>query len=118
MKEPKQIRNLKNYLLRMARNKSLEYIRRRECEVPTDDINNYAELLPDDSEDPLAVRVGCEILKIPEVERQIILMHVNANMGFGEISKVMEISVAAVYRKYRKAITLLQKALKGGGEYE
>ena len=118
MKEPERIRDPKNYLLKMARNKALEYMRRREHEVLTDDFTTFTSSPADGSEASLVARVGCEIAKLPIVERQVFLMHVNAKMGFGEISRVMELSVPAVYRRYRKALKILQQALKGSKNYE
>jgi len=111
-----RIRNVSAYLLKTARNKALNYLRKKEREELTDDISDRAvsviKINGDDNE--LSVELEKEILSLTLEERQVFMMHVNAGLGFKQISKIMEMSVSAVYRKYRSAIRSLRQALKGG----
>jgi len=118
IKDPERIKNIKNYLLKMARNKALEYLRREGREELREELSAFSAPVAGDDENWEVTRVGEEIARLPLMERQIFLMHVNADLGFTEISKVVEMSVPAVYRRYRKALKLLQKALKGGERHE
>ncbi len=111
-----QINNTKNYLLKMASNKALNYFRKRNREEPTDDvstkISSAIEKNSNDSE--LLEEIEKEIYNLPSEERQVFMMHVSAGLGFRQISKTMEISIPAAYRKYKKAVKILRQALKGG----
>ncbi|MBQ2048069.1 MAG: hypothetical protein II487_03700, partial [Schwartzia sp.] len=65
-----------------------------------------------DSESPDEIEK--EIYNLPLEERQVFMMHVNAGLGFRQISKIMDISIPAAYRKYKKATKTLRQALEGG----
>ena len=111
-----QIRDTKAYLLKMARNKALNYLRKKKREEPVEDVSLLNNAGMKTNEDNLLIGlIEKEIYKLSPEERQVFTMHVNAGLGFRQISAVMEMSVPAVYRKYRKAVKNLQKALKGGG---
>lgn len=116
MEDKKRIRDLKNYLLKMTRNKALDYLKKKNREIPSEELPVIAEPLPSarDNWQSISSQVEKEIEQLPSVERQIILMRVKTGAGFVQISKMMEMSVPAVYRRYRKAIKILQKSLKGG----
>lgn len=114
MKEPKQIRDLRNYLLKMARNKALTLLRKKEREEPSDEIAALGDSDQHDCEDKASLtgQIKKEIHQLPSEERQIFIMHVNAGLGFRQIAKVMEMSVPTVYRRYREAIRRLRDSLK------
>ena len=119
MKEKKQVNNTKNYLLKMARNKAVDLAKKRK-EFPSDyvslGVNTFSTKQP--NREPVISPAEEAIARLPEDERQIVLLHVNAGVGFVQISKAMEMSVSAVYRRYRRAIKALQKTLKGGEKDE
>ena len=116
MEDKKRIRDLENYLLKMARNRALDYLKRKKREIPSEELPVIAEPLPAVCENRrfISSRVEKEIEQPPSEERQIILMRVKTGAGFVQISKAMEMSVPAVYRRYRKAIKILRNSLKGG----
>ena len=116
MEDKKRIRDLENYLLKMARNRALDYLKRKKREIPSEELPVIAEPLPAVCENRrfISSRVEKEIEHLPSEERQIILMRVKTGAGFVQISKAMEMSVPAVYRRYRKAIKILRNSLKGG----
>lgn len=52
--------------------------------------------------------------KLPCLEREILSLHVNAGLNFGEIGIILNLSLPATYRRYRKALKTLQCELNGG----
>lgn len=114
MEEPKRIRNLKNYLLKMARNQAFECLKKKGREEPVAEIP-----VKDTPEDEvgtcvLSNEIEEAVAKLPSDERQIILLHIKGGIGFAEISKVTGMSLSAVYRRYRRAVKSLRESLKGG----
>ena len=114
MKEPEQIRDLRSYLLKTARNKALTLLRKKGREEPSDEIASLGDSESHDGEDTesLAGQITKEIHRLPSEERQIFIMHVNAGLGFRQIAKVMEMSVPTVYRRYREAVRHLWDSVK------
>ena len=113
-KVPEQVRNIKDYLLKMAHNNALNYLRKRDREEPTDDISTEISSLIEEKDSESPDEIEKEIYNLPLEERQVFMMHVNAGLGFRQISKIMDISIPAAYRKYKKAIKTLRQALEGG----
>ena len=113
-----QIMNIKNYLLKMARNKALNRLRKRDREELTDNISTKNNSVIQENDNKLFEEIEKEIYSLPLEERQVFMMHVNVGLGFREISKILELSVSVVYRKYKKAIKTLRQALKGGENNE
>ena len=51
---------------------------------------------------------------IPRDEREVLTLHINAELHFNEIAHIVGLSLPATYRKYRKAIKTLRELLGGG----
>ena len=51
---------------------------------------------------------------LPCAEREILSFRLNVELTFLEISRIVELSLPATYRKYRKAIHTLRERLGGG----
>ena len=51
--------------------------------------------------------------KLPCDEREIVTLHLNAELTFIEIGKIVGLSLPSTYRKYQKALKTLQKLLGG-----
>ncbi len=114
LEDSRQIDNLKAYLLQMSHNKALNYLRKKNREELTEDIETISDSLMELSEEsPLSDRVEAEILKLPLEERSIFLMHTSGGMKFADIANAMEMSLPAVFRRYQKAIKDLRRALEG-----
>jgi len=105
------VKNLRAWIFRMAHNGAIDALRKKQ-EADLD-----GELPdPEDEIGRLALRMDMEaaIGSLPAPEREILSLRINGELGFREISSVAGMSVAAVYRKYRKAIHTLRELLSGG----
>ena len=107
------VRNERAYVFQMARNLSIDALRKRR-ELQLED-----EVLPADSGmDRLDQTMDLEAAmeKLPADEREILTLHLNVDMTFKEIGSILGLSLPAVYRKYRKAIHALRDLLNGGAQ--
>lgn len=107
------VKNERAYVFQMARNLSIDALRKRHDTQLEDDV------LPGDSGmDNLEVRMDLEaaMARLPVDEREILTLHLNADLTFKQIGEILGLSLAAVYRKYRKAIGALRDLLNGGAQ--
>ena len=95
----------------MARNSAINGLKKKQS-MMLDDL----ELVAEDRISGVAMRMDIEsaLSKLSQEEQQIISLHINAELPFREISRIMRSSLPATYRKYRKAIKTLQVLLGGG----
>ena len=105
---PPSIENPRAWIFRMARNLAIDAWRKKQS-ADIDDV----QLEEEDVADAVALRLDTEaaIGCLPTVERQILSLHLDCEMPFREIAPIVEMSLPAVYRRYRKAIKILQKLL-------
>lgn len=105
------IKNLRAWIFQMTRNLAIDALRKKQ-RMAIDEV----ELVAEDEVNSLLMRMDIEsaINRLPCVEREILSLHINAELHFYEIAHILGVSVPAVYRKYRKAIKTLQKLLDGG----
>ena len=109
MENPERITNLKGYLFRMARNKALNLLRTNSREELTEDMSEVSqEYITDDEDKAVSEQIARGILRLPLEERTVFLMHVKGELKFSQIAEAMEMSLPAVYRKYRKAVKTLR----------
>ena len=109
------IENGRAYLLQTVRNEALMMARKRSHEELQEDVQGIDENDRPDNfawENEMMIAEAIEHLK-PE-ERDIVTLHVNGDLTFEEIAKIMDMSLPAVYRKYRKALDRLRKMMRGG----
>ena len=118
-KDKEKIRNIKNYLLKMSQNKALNFLNKRNKEELVDDFSAVQLAVcsgeKDTTDRSLTKFLEILINELPVTERQIFILHVNGNMKFREISKIMDISVSEAHRRYKKAVNYLKEQLKKGG---
>lgn len=57
--------------------------------------------------------VESAIGKLSCLERQILTLHLNGDLNFNDIARIVELSLPAAYRKYRKALKTLRDLLNG-----
>ena len=108
------IENGRAYLLQTVRNEALMILRKRSHEELHEDVATKEQDRPDNFawENEMMITEAIEHLE-PE-ERDIFTLHVNGDLTFEEIAKIMDMSLPAVYRKYRKALDRLRKMMNGG----
>lgn len=105
------VRNERAWVFQMAHNASIDSLRKRR-ELPLQDAEHLAT--EDFSSLDQTLDLERAMSRLPEEYRQVLTLHLNADLSFHQIGQIMGISLSAVYRIYRKAIKLLQQYLNGG----
>ena len=106
------VKNERAWVFQMAHNASIDALRKHR-ELPLDGperSSNQHEL--NALEQKLDLEAAMSMLS--DQHRQVLTLHLNAELSFQEIGQVMGLSLSAVYRIYRKALKLLQQLLNGG----
>ena len=105
------VKNIRAWIFQMARNLSIDTLRKNARMAEQD-----GHCSADDAYDHMHLRMDLEaaLRKLPCDEREILTLHLNADLHFREISDIMGLSLPATYRKYRKALKTVQKELNGG----
>ena len=102
------VKNPRAWIFRMARNSAIDALRKKQ----NADTNGYIPT-DDDQLGRMLTRWDMEtsIGRLPQDEREILSLHINAELGFGEIADIVGLSLPAVYRRYRKALRSLREFL-------
>ncbi|MBO4697957.1 MAG: sigma-70 family RNA polymerase sigma factor [Lachnospiraceae bacterium] len=109
------VSNVRAYILQMVRNEALMLLRKRSREDLVEDVTADQDAAWQESslqEDVAVIRSAIERLEADE--RDIFTLHVNGELGFEEIAGIMNMSLPAAYRRYRKALKKLRKMINGG----
>ena len=95
----------------MARNLAIDALRKKAYIAEEDE-----SAAMEDAYSRLHLRMDLEsaIGKLPCDEREILTLHLNAELGFKDIAGIVGLSLPATYRKYRKALKHMQQELNGG----
>lgn len=105
------VKNMRAWIFQMARNLSIDALRKQsrmaEQGQPTGTEDPYL---------PIHLRMDLETAlgKLSCDDREILTLHLNADLSFKEISSIVGLSLPATYRKYRKALKHLHEELNGG----
>lgn len=104
------VKNPRAWIFQMARNAAINAKKKKQG-IDIDSV----ELVADDQISNTVIRMDIEsaISKLPQIEREILSLRINAQLHFHEISYIVSLSVPATYRKYRKAIKSLREFLGG-----
>lgn len=106
------VKNERAWVFQMAHNASIDALRkRRDCSW---DGNDYPSYRQDLSTLEQSMDLEAAMSMLPEDYRLVLTLHLNADLTFHQIGQVMNLSLSAVYRIYRKAIKMLQQLLNGG----
>ncbi|MDE6750503.1 MAG: RNA polymerase sigma factor [Lachnospiraceae bacterium] len=105
-------KNLKGYLLIIARNSCCDYFRHKKDTLWIEDI---AESGKEDSqisvmEDGMMLRQA--LLKIPPEQREVIILHVYEELKFGEIAKMIGCNLSTVKSRYFQGIKKLKRLMR------
>ena len=106
------VKNERAWVFQMAHNASIDALRKHK-ELSLDDreyATNKKEL--DSLEQTLDLEDAMS--RLPDEYRQILTLHLNADLTFQQVGQLMGLSLSAVYRSYRKAIKQLKEILNGG----
>ncbi len=105
------VKNTRAWIFQMARNLAIDVLRKNARTAAQDTLSGT-----DDGYDHIHLRMDLETAlgKLPREEREILTLHLNADLNFREISNVIGLSLPATYRKYRKALKTIQNEMNGG----
>ncbi|MBU4199585.1 MAG: sigma-70 family RNA polymerase sigma factor [Verrucomicrobia bacterium] len=111
-----RVENLAGYLFIMARNLALNV--RRSRAKKEENIEDYANILATEADDPGAVddrdQLLKALLKLPLEQREVIAMKCWQDMTFDEIADSLKISLNTVASRYRYALKKLREHLMRG----
>lgn len=104
------VRNPRAWIFQMTRNSAINALKKQQ----RTDIDGV-ELAADDPIHRMVLRMDIEaaIRRLPRIQREILSLRINAGLHFAEISRIVGLSLPAVYRKYRNAIKTLRELLGG-----
>ena len=109
---PVTAKNPRAYIFRMARNLAIDGIRKRPQFANLDDLENLVYSPDNDISERMAVEDALKSL--PLLECEIVSLHINGNLTFKEISRILKIPIGTVLWRYHKAIKQLRFYLIGG----
>lgn len=103
------VKNLRAWIFKVARNLSIDALRKKKSLSIEE-----TELAIDDQFEKVLSRLDVEIAmkKLTLDQRQIITLHLNAELKFKEIAEIMNLSQSAVFRRYKKALKTLRSFLE------
>ena len=105
------VRNIRAWVFQMARNLAIDALRKTRSLALED-----ADTVSEDIFGPMLIRWDMEtaISMLPRTQREILTLHIKAELPFNDIARIVGLSLPATYRKYRNAIQTLQQLLGGG----
>ena len=105
------VKNIRAWIFQMTRNLSIDALRKKSRISEQDEVISTV-----DSYDHIHLRMDIDraLGNLPCDEREILTLHLNADLNFKEISDIVNLSLPATYRKYRKALKCIQSELNGG----
>lgn len=104
------VKDPKAFIVRMARNRAIDVLRKRKDAVMGEEF--LENLSAADPFEPLDLESA--VAALSREEREVLALHLNGGLGFGEIAKLTGLTLSSVYRRYRKALNTLKKRLSGG----
>ena len=111
--------SLNGYLATCVVNRARDYLRRdrRRAGEPIDTANEVASRLcgPLDAviEDEQKSRLLAALAELPDEQREVVLLHLQAGLRFREIARVQGISAKTAWSRYRYGIDRLRALLNG-----
>lgn len=105
------VKNPRAWVFQMTRNLAIDALRKKK----RTDNEEVQSTVPDDySRIHLRMDLETAMRKLPCLEREILSLHLNGDLKFSEISRIVNLSLPATYRRYRNAFKTLQNELNGG----
>lgn len=111
-----QNRNLKGYLLIIARNLCFDYFRRKKEDVGIEEIAEIKseERQTEDVENRLVLKEA--LRKIPAEQREVIILRIYEELKFMDIAKMLGCNISTVKSRYRLGIERLKKVMEEESE--
>jgi RNA polymerase sigma-70 factor, ECF subfamily len=100
----------KPYLFRAVHNKALNLIRGESKHVELAHIEPWFEAPQQDHAGRVTLTV--ELMRIPEEQRQVLVLHLWGGLSFEEIGSVLNISANTAASRYRYALQKLRSAMQ------
>lgn len=97
------------YIFKAVRNTALDILRKNPAHDDLDEHYDIPAPVETDRSD-----VTEALYSLPEQQRSIVVMHINAGLKFREIAEITDIPIGTVLWRYRKAIAAMKEALDGG----
>lgn len=113
--DEEKVKNAKLYLIRMTRNRAIDYLRKRKKEFDID--KSEVIIQADSSEESVSFLFTNNLInRLPQPEAEIVRLRVVGELNFREIADILNISVANSFRLYKKGIRQLKILFLGQGE--
>lgn len=110
------IRNPSAYIFRMARNEAINFIKQRGENLKShDSVEGLSKVIQENlrGSDPKVLNQMAEALaKIPDDQREVIVLKFFEELTFREISDVCNVSIGTVTSRYRYGMEKLRKLLE------
>lgn len=101
--------NFLNWLLTIARNKAIDYYRRKQKEILVDQ-NETEYIFPETKAQGERNIIIHEVINnLDDKERQVFLLHIIENIPFRDIAKIIDMPIGTVLWHYHKAIKKIKK---------
>jgi len=107
-------RRLDAYVYRIARNEAYSFIGRRKRERKVETVNESWLIVPEDSRETneLAEQMQAALVRLPEQQREVIVMKIYRQKTFLEISRLLGLSQNTVASRYRYGMEKLRILLE------
>ena len=104
------VKNIRAWIFTLARNLAIDSMRKTQT-TNIDDI----DIISDDEENfLLKLSLDDAMQKLSLIERETVVLHLNAGLKFKEIASILSLSLSATYRTYKRALKKLRTLLSGG----
>ncbi|MBQ8860217.1 MAG: RNA polymerase sigma factor [Ruminococcus sp.] len=104
-------KNYRAYVFTMARNLAIDTLRKEKKQsienIDTEDRVNTTNI-------ELKIDIEDAISSLQVIEREILTLHLSVGLKFNEIASIVNLSLPATYRRYKKALRTLKTILNGG----
>ena len=100
------VRNGRAYLFQTVRNAALDIVQKRNREIAVAEPGEVRKGFVTRTGDG---DIGAALETLAAEERQIVSLHLEAGLGYSEIARIMGVSTATAFRRYRAAIRSLRE---------
>jgi RNA polymerase sigma-70 factor (ECF subfamily) len=106
-------RRLDAYVYRIARNEAYSFIGRRKRELKIEAVNESWLIIPEDRQqtNELAEQMQAALVRLPEQQREVIVMKIYRQKTFLEISGLLGLSQNTIASRYRYGMEKLRTLL-------